>query len=310
MLAILTSVILFGLVHPISKVILDSGIPLSYFCISYVGIRFFIQLPLFVNSRAFGIPSKKIILPLIALGVCGAGLQFFEFKGINEGLSPGLVTFVMFSYPIWIVIGQSLFFNNASTLGSFLKVIAGSIGIYFVCRDHLDLQVKSWFSIVYPLLASIFIATWISLSNRLRKQGVPSLQLSLYYDLFSLLTLLVLLFPSLGQGWMTFYQWIVIPSNAISISLYSILIGLLPNLLFYFGSRTTSAIACAMAMALEPALSTMYSSIIWETSLSLSFFIGAIFILLANMPIQALIQHFKERYKDEEPRPLSSLEKI
>ena len=99
MLPILTSVLLFGLVHPLNKVILDTGIPLSYFCVLYVAIRFIVQVPIFMHSGSFNVGTKKIVLSMIMLGICGAGLQFFECKGVSEGLSPGMITFLMFSYP-------------------------------------------------------------------------------------------------------------------------------------------------------------------------------------------------------------------
>ena len=40
----------------------------------------------------------------------------FEFKGVSEGLSPGIVTFLMFSYPIWIILGQTIFSKDPLTL--------------------------------------------------------------------------------------------------------------------------------------------------------------------------------------------------
>lgn len=39
MLIVFVSVLIFGWVHPVSKLLLDQGVPLSYFCVLYVGIR-------------------------------------------------------------------------------------------------------------------------------------------------------------------------------------------------------------------------------------------------------------------------------
>ena len=217
----------------------------------------------------------------------------------------------MFSYPIWIILGQTIFSKDPLTLTSLLKVGFGGIGIYFVSRNYFDgFQTENSFSVVYPILASILIAVWITISNKLRKQNVSSLSLSLYCDLFSLVALLILFSHDLNQDWAIFLKWLEISSNVASLALYSIFIGLLPNVLFYFGSRRVSAFACGMAMALEPVLSTMYSSFIWEMSLDSPFFLGAIFILFANLPIQDVIQFFKEKHKNEKPKPLSSLEKV
>lgn len=295
MLIVFVSVLIFGLVHPVSKLLLDQGIPLSYFCILYVGIRFIFQLPVFLKKRDTKIQSRKIFYLLLSVGLAGAFLQLFEFKGIHQGLEPAMVTFLMFSYPAWILVinlfGKSQTFSAVEAAQS-MAVIAG---IFFLSRANFsNFEVLSS-ALIYPLLASVFIAAWIVLSNRLRKEGVGSFELSAYYDLFSIVALLIIFSGSLVREWPQFLSWSQSADHIFGMALYSLLIGLLPNLLFYFGSRKVSSHFAGTMMAFEPLFSALYSAMIWKTTFGGHFILGGILILFANIPKEIFINTFRRR---------------
>lgn len=280
MLAIIVSVIIFGFVHPGSKLILDSGIPLNYFCIFYIGFRLLVLIPMSTFKKFHYLPNKRQLLILFIFGLVGASLQYFEFKGISDGLSPGIVTFLMFSYPIWISffgmvkdkkVGFAMIFQ--------LMLIIG--GMFLITGSSFD-QVKTNV-IIYPVLASVSIAVWILMSNHLRKDGLGSITLSLYYDMFSLLVLLLLLGNNLSTDYQTFSSWISM-GNFMKLFLYSIFVGLVPNLLFYLGSKKVDSLVAGTLMTMEPILSMVYSSTIWDVVIGKSFWLGAILILLGNLP--------------------------
>ncbi len=284
MFILFISVLIFGLVHPVSKLILDQGIPLSYFCGLYVGIRFVFQFPVFFKKNNSRVSSKKIIYLLSLVGLVGAFLQFFEFKGIQIGMQPALVTFIMYSYPTWILI-INLFnkrhtFNILEAIQSILTVV----GIFFV--SHINFSSYDGFSwnLLYPLLASALIAAWIILSNRLRKEGVGSFELSAYYDLFSIFALLIIFNDSLVKDWPQFLFWSHDINHILGLIFYSLMIGLLPNLLFYFSSRNVSSNIAGTMMTFEPFFSALYSTIIWKTTFDSHFVIGGIMIMFANIP--------------------------
>lgn len=298
---IFVSVLIFGLVHPLSKLILDQGVPLSYFCALYIGIRFLFQAPfLFLQNKSSTRQSKTVYLPLLFIGLVGALLQIFEFKGIHQGLAPATVTFLMFSYPLWILIFNLLTKSQSIGLAELLQSGAVLTGVFLISRDgssHLD-----WTSIhristqlIYPLLAGVLIALWITLSNRLRKRGVGTLQLSAYYDLFSLVALLGIFGGQMIEDWSRFLAWTQTTNHIYGIVLYSTLVGLLPNFLFYHGSRTASSHFAGSAMALEPLFSAIYSALIWQSTISPLFWIGGIFILLANMPRELWLNPFQKK---------------
>jgi drug/metabolite transporter (DMT)-like permease len=293
MLIVFVSVLIFGLVHPVSKLLLDQGIPLSYFCILYVGIRFIFQLPVFLKKRDANLQNRKIFYLLLLVGLVGAFLQLFEFKGIHQGLQPAMVTFLMFSYPAWILVinlfGKSQTFSAIEAAQS-MAVVAG---IFFLSQANFSSFEVLSSALAYPLLASVFIAAWIVLSNRLRKEGVGSFELSAYYDLFSIVALLIIFSGSLTREWPQFLTWSQSADHIFGMTLYSLLIGLLPNLMFYFGSRKVSSHLAGTMMAFEPLFSALYSAMIWNTMFGGHFILGGILILFANIPKEIFINTFR-----------------
>ncbi|MDB9786668.1 DMT family transporter [Bacteriovoracaceae bacterium] len=280
---ILLSVAIFGFLHPTSKVLLSTGIPLSYFCILYIGIRLLIQI-VYIGSTKKKLSRLKNNIPkLITLGLIGALLQFFEFKGIEEGLPPGIVTLLMFSYPIWTTLFDITKKNKPKALLSFTPPFFALLGIFLISDITFPLQSSINGSIIYPILAGLFVAIWITYSNILAKNGIDTLSLSLFYDLFSFLALLLFLGNDLVNDYSLFVEWINF-TNIGYISAFSILIGLLPNVLFYDGIKKIKSHNAGMIMATEPIFSIFYSSFIWRSSFDVNFILGTLSIILANIP--------------------------
>lgn len=284
MLYLIIAILLFGLVHPASKIILDTGIHLSYFCVLYISIRLLILIPLLLTQKSLNLDYKKIIL-LFCLGGFGAGVQFFEFRGISLGLNPGLVTFLVFSYPVWIILGG--FFKRQSgnvNCFNFIKVVCGVLGIYIICGADLSVfGESSLLALSAPVIASVFMAAWIGLSNYLSKNDISSITLAFFCDAFSLVILGLTLNESLINEWGATLSWLSSSQNLISIISYSVFVGLIPNILFYLGNRVVPVLTVGLLMTLEPVLSVLYSSLIWPEKLGVSFLIGASLILVANI---------------------------
>lgn len=289
MLIVFISALIFGFVHPGSKLILNQGIPLSYFCLFYIGIRLTAQLPFLFKKNEASIKGKRVFYSLIAIGLVGAFLQFFEFKGVGDGLSPAMVTFLMFSYPIWILIANMIGKKQSIGVLEIVQSTSVVLGIFLIGKNEItNLKLNSW-TFLYPLIASVLIATWIILSHRLRKEGVGTFQLSAYYDLFSLLALLIIFSGSWEQDWAQVQMWSQNTQYIYRMLLFSILVGLLPNFLFYFGSRQVTSHFAGTILALEPIFSSLYSTWLWPMPLGSYFVIGASFILLANLPKEFLV---------------------
>lgn len=295
MLPIVLATILFGLVHPGSKVILGTGIDLISFCLLYILIRLVAQTPLVLKKKHYIINSKKLFLVLLALGIAGALLQYLEFFGISEGLPVPVVTFLVFSNPIWTTIISVVTKEAKINVKLIARVTLGLVGIYLITNGTNNLYASSFIQLLPPIAAGVCISFWVVLSSKARKLGASVWTISYYYDLFAFIALGSVFLTSDQTSLIGVSQWLQSPTNAGLIVAYSIFIGLLPNILFYKGSGLISPVAAGLILLLEPVISSLVSATVWGDPLGLVFVIGAGLVLLSalEMRLTWLLKHYK-----------------
>lgn len=284
------AVLLFGFVHSGSKLILQTGLSLLGLCLLYSGFRLFVQLPYIFNNKLYKIASKNELYLLAGMGAIGAALQFCEFKGIASGLSVGAVTFLIYSYPLWTLVLGIVINNEKITNEILVKIILSLIGSILIFQANLTLF-KFSIHLLYPVVASFLMALWISLSNLAKKRKLNSWTISFYYDLFSFVSILIILVLNFSNhDVIELVNWLSQVSNFISISFYSIIFGVVPNILFYDASKNISAMKASLLLLFEPVISSIISIIIWNESIGLTFCYGATLILASNIQLKNLVQ--------------------
>jgi drug/metabolite transporter (DMT)-like permease/ABC-type branched-subunit amino acid transport system substrate-binding protein len=289
MIYVVISAIIFGLVHPGSKLILGRDIDLLSFCLLYVAIRLLVQIPVVIKTGHYRLQSRKQGFILLSIGIVGAILQLSEFMGIANGLPVPIVTFLVYTHPLWtMILGVAINGDKISAF-SYLKLILGIGGSALILLGHLQSFVGTGVhQLIAPIFAGFMIALWICLSGKAKKEGASAWTVSFYYDLFALISLLVIrtsgLVPTMPlTGIVTFLSK---PQNFLMISCYSIFVGLLPNLLFYRGSQNISSLTCGLILLLEPVVASLTSNFIWNSPLPHFFFVGAGLVLLGGSPIE------------------------
>lgn len=284
MMTPILSVLLFGFVHPGSKIILGTNISLLHFCLLYSGFRLLTQIPIVLVKKHYLIPSKIHLLLLVGMGLIGAALQLTEFKGITDGLPVSVVTFLLYSYPLWTVLLSWLINGESITSESIIKVVLSIIGMIFILKSQLqDFKFDS--ALVFPIIASVLMALWICLSNLSKKKGCSSWSISFYYDLFAFLTLINLTYFNEGFTFVSSVKtWMLHDYNSLLILGYAVILGVAPNLLFYKASQNLSAMAASLLLLFEPVISTLTSALIWNETITVSFMIGAALLLVSNIP--------------------------
>jgi drug/metabolite transporter (DMT)-like permease len=304
--AAIFSVLLFGFVHPGSKFILGTGIGLLHFCLLYSGFRLLSQLPVVIFKKYYLIPSKMHLLLLGGMGLVGAALQFTEFKGISEGLPVSLVTFLLYSYPIWTILFSSVINGENVSLESFFKVGLSIIGLIFILDGHAKIQVKDFkfeATLIYPIVASFLMALWVCLANLSKKKGCRSWSISFYYDLFAFLTLAgITLQNDTSAQFLHLENWMFQDFNTAIIFGYAVLLGVVPNILFYKASQNLTAMTASLLLLFEPVISSVISFWAWRETLNNSFILGACLLLASNISYKSLfnfniIKTKKESYE-------------
>ena len=79
-----------------------------------------------------------------------------------------------------------------------------------------------------------------------------------------------------------------LPANVGNIFLYSAVIGVLPNVLLFYGLRNTGIVAASGVIMLEPVMSGVLSYLIHNEALGLNFLLGSFCIVLSILPGQTI----------------------
>lgn len=295
MALLLIAGLLFGLVHPGCKWITSSGLDLLPFCLIFVSARVLFQLPVVLKSgiKVSGWNQWKF---LIALGLVGAGLRITEFLGIVEGLPVSLVSFLIYLHPVWTIF-FSRWLNREPVDGlKFFKIGAALIGTALLCDLSSVHKLENVFLLWSPIAAGMLIALWICLSGRVQREGTSVVTIAFYYDLFTLIPLVALSAIKMDAAqWTQTATWLSDPGHLVTMSIYTMLTGVLPNYAFYFGLVRSTAMAAALLMLFEPIASTLIAVGVWNEPISNSFYWGAILVLMINLP-DALFLMARDRF--------------
>jgi drug/metabolite transporter (DMT)-like permease len=286
---IICSVILFGLIHPLSKLILDSGIDLYSFCFLFVFIRLLVQLPFFIYFKSYKNLNKKSIFNLIAIGLIGSFLQLSEFYSIKSGIPVPVVSFLVFLHPLWTTLFGLIFKIEKISKEKIFKIILAFIGTLIIFSGQFQ-SIGNILHLIPAILAGVLLSSWIIFSGKAKKQGLNNLQISFSFDLISSITLFSIWFFSHNYNPVDTLHWLNKIQNISFITLYSILIGLIPNLLFYKSVNLLSPISVGLIMLFEPIISTFFSVVLLEDNIGINFFVGSIFIIAANIPKFSIFQ--------------------
>jgi drug/metabolite transporter (DMT)-like permease len=303
MVYIFVSAILFGFVYPGSKFILGQGLDPLSFCLLYAMARLAVQGLIALKKRSHRVADASILISLVTIGVVGASLQFCEFTGVSSGLSIPIVTFLAYSHPVWSFLLSRVINGERFNLMSLFQVVSGLFGIVLIAGSsfaHLNLSTElsaklALKLLIAPLIAAILIALWVSLVNKAKHQGTSTWTISFYYDLFALCALIGLRtfhgVDSMALG--ELFAWVAVPVHSLEIVGYAVLVGVIPNLLFYHGNASVGARAAGLILLIEPLVATGVSHFVWHDELSRYFCVGAVFVLLAGLPKGIVVRCFR-----------------
>lgn len=277
----IVAVVLFGLVHPLSKPLLNSGLEPQLFALSFLLCRLAMTLPL-VRPSAIWRLLKQHPYAIFGIGLGGAVLQISEFEAIAAGVPVQVVSFLVFTVPLWTAVFSLLLHAEPikkSEAVSALLILAGG---YLVVQGSLG-QAVPLDLLLWPLAAGIGLGLWIVISAQLRREGVGTMELSVMCDLATLVLMLAVITPNTSSAvWHTGFSWLADPINLISILAYTALLGVTANYLFYRAAKNISAPKLGLIMTLDPLVSAGVSYLLLGERFSLSQFSGALLIIVAH----------------------------
>lgn len=288
MLLLVLSSFLFGLSNPLAAWLVEDTDALI-FSFHFLLMLTLIQLP-FVLTKTKEINAMKLkgeFDLLLLSGLIGTFLYWCEFSSLQVGLPISHVTFLLLTVPAWTLLWEYLRGRGTQTnINKWMIALLGSVIL-------ISPNTKGQFSIGYllPIFTSLLTAAWLIYSKKAQERGISPIVCSFFNDLFSLIGVLGFIIMN-GKA-----DALSLPSNIGNIFVYSAVIGVLPNILFFYGLRSTGIVAASMIIMVEPIMSGVLAILIHNDTLGFNFLMGAICIVISNIPADTLYYLRKTRFQ-------------
>lgn len=286
MLILVLSSFLFGLANPLAALLVE-GTDALIFSFHFLLIVTLIQLP-FVLGRLKEVRQLKLrgeFDLLVISGLIGTFLYWCEFSSLQVGLPISHVTFLLLTVPAWTLLWEYLRGRGSqSNINKWMIALIGSIIL-------ISPNSRGQFSLGYllPIVTSLLTASWLIYAKKAQEAGIHPIVCSFFNDLFSLLGVLGFILIN-GKS-----SALSLPTNVGNIFVYSAVIGVLPNILLFYGLRSSGVVAASMVIMLEPIMSGVLAVLIHDDSLGFNFMLGAMCIVISNLPAETMFYLRKAR---------------
>lgn len=268
---LLLSTFLVGISTPIASVLIKEDDPLI-FAFRFLCALTILQLPIALKKwrDLLKMCRDQRFFYLAVTGLIGTCLYWCEFTALKVGLSLSHITFLSLTVPAWVLIYE--FFTGKGTLVNVDKFLAGIIGSVFL------IQPFSWTHLV-PVATSVFLAAFLISAKRSQEVGIDPLVCSFFNDLLPLLGITTLI---IAQG----KQELLLqrPESIGQVFIYAALVGLVPNIIFLYGLRSTKVVQASLVIMVEPILFGLIAIYLNPDRLGLNFFIGAALVTATVIP--------------------------
>lgn len=278
MLLLILSSFLFGLEYPLASVLIGDVDALE-FAFHFLLILSAIQLPFVLMKwrEIFSLGRAELILLTVA-GLNGTFLYWCEFSSLSVGIPLSHLTFISLSVPAWALLyeyvrGRGTGWNlnkwMMALLGSMILVVPGERGEFSA-------------GYLLPIITSLLTAAWIIYSKKGQEKGISPIVCNFFNDFFSLIGITAFI---LMKGRM---ESISTPTNFNNVALYAAVVGLLPNLLLFYGLQKANVVAAASMIVLEPVITGIVVVILNHEVVSLNLMAGSMLVFSSTLPDNVL----------------------
>lgn len=275
MVFLLMSSLLFGLANPLGALLVESEDALV-FSFQFLAILTIVQLPFVIRNwrEVIRFTFRKEFSLLLMSGFIGTFLYWCEFSSLQVGLPISHITFLALTVPAWTLLYE--WARGRGTKWNINKWVLALIGSAILIAPNA----RGQFSVGYllPIFTSLLTAAWLIYSKKSMEAGISPLVCSFFNDLFSLVGVFAFIVMNRRMG------SISIPENIGNIFLYSTLIGVLPNVLLFWGLKNTSVVSASTIIMLEPVMAGVLAVLINNDTLGVNFVLGSFCIMMSNLP--------------------------
>lgn len=280
MFELLLAGILFGGITTGARFL--AGLRLSLYEISFftLGLATLMLSPFALGQKI----SSKNLRFLALYGLGGALLQLAGFAGIILQVPVAIVSFFMYSQPIWTVFLSRFFLKEKIDSKKMLAVFSALAGVAVLANLASAGNYNVWGTIA-PLIGGFLLSIWIVGGKKVAIEKEPASFVTFAYCGFTTLWLLLIyslfkkivpqpMFSSLTLTHSTtvwfHLLWIVLVSRVLS------------NWLFYRGMKKVEASRAGIIVLVEPISVAIISAIAFSQPITTTLVLGGSLILFAN----------------------------
>lgn len=290
-LAVIISGIIFGCMPLLAKIVFNNGgNP-----INLVFWRFFISIfPLYIilkrNKNVSLMISKMEIKQVIILGVFGLSATTVTLFLSYNYISTGMATTLHFVYPIFVIIGYSVFYKEKISPIKLISVVLCTLGIFLLYDGNSSASI---IGIIYALLSGVIYAFYVLYIDKSGLKTMNPIKLTMYLSIVGSFAMLIF---SLASG--SFTMKLNLTGWLFTIIL-SIVVSLGGVSLLSVGIKLIGPQSSSILSTLEPITSVVIGAAIFEEVLGLRGIIACSLILMAVILI-AVFDIKEEKIKEKE----------
>jgi len=280
MLELLLAGILFGGITTGARFLAGLGFSLYEISFFTLGLATLMLAPFAIGQKMDWKKMKYLAL----YGLSGALLQLAGFAGIILLVPVAVVSFFMYSQPIWTVFLSILFLKEKIDRRKLLAVVSAIAGVLILVNMISIGHYNIWGTIA-PLIGGFLLAVWIVGGRKIAIEKEPASFITFAYCGFTTLWLLLiyplfkLVVPQPMFSTLSFNHSVTTWLNLLWIVLIS---RVLSNWLFYRGLKKVEASRTGIIVLVEPISVAIISAVAFSQPITMNLIIGGGFILLAN----------------------------
>lgn len=264
----------FGFIPLIAKIAYANGFnpyTFSLFRSLFATIELFILLKIGkIDYRL----EKEQYITLFKASLMGHSLAMLTLSSSYNYLSIGLATTIHFIYPVVVMGGSILFFNEKINKKKIFSLILSLIGIYFLVGFN-SVETASITGVLLALFSGIFYAYYIIIVAQVNFREMNPFVLIFYISLFnSYILFTISIFMGKFEIGYTF-------KGIVSTVLVALVANLIGMVLFKTGLKVIKATTAAILSTFEPITSLILGILVFKEILSWYHIAGCIFIIVS-----------------------------
>lgn len=280
MIELLIAGILFGGITTGARFLAIQQLSLYEISLFTLGLGTLMLLPLAYKETI----DKRKLKFLALYGLAGALLQLAGFAGIILQVPVAIVSFFMYSQPIWTVILSTFLLKEKISTRKIIAVLSALCGVGVLANLTLVGSYNIWGTIA-PIIGGFLLSLWIVGGRKISLEkestsyvtfaycGFTTLWLILIYPIFKIIV------PQPIFSGLSFNHPLSVWLNIVWVVLFS---RVLSNWLFYRGMKRVEASRAGIVVLVEPISVALISLVAFSQPITLTLIFGGGLILFAN----------------------------